>query len=369
MASGITPIQRLQNAQQAADQWIQSNKPTQEQSEKVLSAFASRCRISGSDSFIAKINRIQKKASQMATGFNLMQRLLATGKEIVIRESEKSSFTHKTPEDTAIEIASSNIKAFYPYLNSDGERELAKASSRVTFLHEGLHALRHFEDPEAAEKRVEETGVLPEMDTAEEELVITGNLHLEEADVVDYCCENTALREINRPPHINHRGFSNNTPNLHDFVRHRILPKVRELAASGGITNEKISDFNALELAMHLRLLETDPRALQELNEIIALLIQGGCGSEYALKIAVLENSKEHIDLLLDAGIKPTSDIFQWASKSAEERVEELAKVLTAAKLMLDIEKLLETPTIVSPSGKNPLDKIFRQNPIDRGRL
>ena len=240
MALEATSLQRLQQSINRMDLWIAANKPSQSKSQEVFTAFMERYGpgITGSNAFVAMAKRLIKKASRLATGVTMMERLLRTGRDMPICEGATSYFEI---DSASLHLDVSSPKRTYICLDSQGQRGFSREPSRVvTVIHEWMHAEHEFTDAAAHRVRGDKPGSLAEMDDAEEELAITGNLHVKEAAETDFCCENTALREFDCPPRINHRrGFSTEFPDLHDLVEHRILPKIRELSNRGRSTMRK----------------------------------------------------------------------------------------------------------------------------------
>lgn len=358
MASEISPIQRLERSAAQMDGWIAANRPTPSRSQEVFTAFMERygSQITGSEGFIAKTQRVIEKASKLAAGAVAMQRLLDAGRPLTFKEGGTSSFVQ--PDTIELNFSGPNTNRHVCF-NEKGERIYDRPPRVSTWIHESLHAWHFFAHPEEDKARSREEGFLPEMDSAEEELTITGNLHIDNPACSDFCCENTALRELGRPLRINHRGTeSSEEPDLHECVRHRITPNILQLSESGLVHNEKKEGLTPLELAMHLYLLDSRPETQSEWIPLMHLLVRSGCHSEYALRLAVLLNAKDLLLPLLQAGAKLTDKMLSEAIEEPSKRFNITWKLLMEQNWVVSnetIEKLLELPYEIPP-GTDPQD-------------
>jgi hypothetical protein len=350
----IPPMtQKLQQTVGQIDPWIQRNKPTRAVSGKVLRVFMARYgeQILGSDDFVRRAREVIEEGARLTTGITVMRRLLNAGCDITIQEGQENYFQQS---DRSIRLNFKNNRA-YVCLNEAQKRSLSPSYPDVAgWIHESLHAWHEFTSGMKSSSERDAGVHLSEMDDAEEELVITGNLHLDpnQASSIDLCCENSALRELGCPLRINHRGTLDHEHNLHTWVQHRILSKIQELIGAGKLHNEKNEKgLTALELALHLHLLESDPEILLEREKIIYTLIEGGCHSEYALRLAILQHSRGMMFLLLKAGAPLTEELLSEAVQEISDRFATLWKILEDRKWVYSLERLLP---IAIPKGADP---------------
>ncbi|QLH36542.1 MAG: hypothetical protein HWD61_10720 [Parachlamydiaceae bacterium] len=176
------------------NKWIEENKPTPSQSEEVYQKFMDKwgSNINGSEAFIDTTKKVIQEASQLATGITIMRRLLKDGKpDMKIVEGESRFHNEFNTEGCFIALDFCKPEHFHICLNEKRERALYLSSRITTFIHESLHAWHHF-----VGIKPKDEPLLPDMDHSHEELVITGNLHKENADYKDFCCDNTTLLEL-----------------------------------------------------------------------------------------------------------------------------------------------------------------------------
>ncbi len=354
----------LYRAQESMSQWITENRPTTVKSQLIHKLFMHRfgSKITGSEEFVKETKKVIEKASKLATGVTVMQRLLDTGRDLLIKEGQSDFFERELMNDGTPSLSFSfcNPTHHYIHLKDGKERDISQSFEVTTFIHECLHAWHHFTNSKEAREKAKGPGVLPEMDSAEEELVITGNLHLEEVENADFCCENTALMELGGPLRINHQGIVRLTgekSDLHEYVRTRILHKIRELIAEGKIHNDKIDIGTPIEIAMRLYLLETHPEPQQEWIEVMTTLIRSGCHSKDILKLALLQNSQVLLDALLEAGEELTDDLLDEAVKECSERFDIIWKELEMRNWVITkkaLNELTKQRNVVTIEGCDP---------------
>ena len=97
------------------------------------------------------------------------------------------------------------------------------------------------------------------------------------------------------------------------------------------------SNATPLERALLLLVLEEEDsfEASQERMDAIRSLIQSSGQSERALKIAILLNSRELMDLLLQEGTHLTEEMLEYTTKEIPERVAEMWNMLEQAQLVI----------------------------------
>lgn len=303
------------------DNWIKSYKPTSEDSKQIFETFVKKTQIQGSPEFVAKIRKIMAKAACLTTGSTIMQRVLATQKPIKIIQSNDESFYLEEENELNFEFLKN--RSFDFSFNGQGEKELVKEQKVATFIHELIHKWHLDIDPLAATKRRRKAASSADMDDQEEELTMTGKLVIKgQKTDLDFCCENSALLELGFPECINHRCVTlqrKESLGLFDILSNRALGNLKK--ALNGHPQEMLktpfdSRFGTqtpLHFAMHQNLAEEDPSIQKEWMEIIKLLIKAGFKSEYALKLAILENSAELVSLLLASGVKPAQEMLELA--------------------------------------------------------
>ncbi len=336
MASAITSLQRLQDSAQAIDRWIVDHKPEPSKSETIFAQFMERHGkgIAGDQVFIAKTTRIIEKASRTAAGITIMQRLLSTGRDITLHSDKQSGFFRPN----LLTVSCCHPKHLNICINEEGER-IAHRNSRVaSFIHECMHAWHDFTDPSALEMRAVQLGDLSEMDSMEEELTITGYLHQSNPAQSDFCCENTALRELGYPLRINHRGINDRgCLSICQLVEHRLALDLQKLLDLDEISKAK--EETALQVALCLHLLAPHPETRRELMNIIYLLLKAGCYSQLAFKIAILQNSEELMEDMLQKRVKLTDELLQDAIEEPPQRIEKLWKILEENNQILTISQ------------------------------
>lgn len=340
-------LSKLYDAMPAMQSWIEENKPTPEQSEDVYKSFIGRYSITGTEEFISTTQKVIKEASQLASGITIMRRLLESGREgMAIIEGNDSHFEWNKNEENGSESTNITLNFSKPHqyvcLNEQNERDLKFHTPVSTFIHESLHAWHQSTDGDKPKDK-DEALLLPDMDVYNEERVITGNLHRTDALDADFCCENTALLELGQPLRINHRGIAVGEETLHRLVQNRIFKNLRELIATHQIHNDKVNGLTALEDAMHLQLIERQTPSQEEWLKMISMLISAGIYSEEAFRLAILQNSKELIELMLKAGFVVTDELLQQATLEADERFSIIWQQLTASKTVISEEQIQKT--------------------------
>lgn len=288
-------------------EWISANKPDQSVSNRVYELFIERSIINGNQEFIQKTRKIIKKTSLLATGITVLQRLLSTGKEIKISEGKEACFI----QDKGLFFAFGKCNTFVVTKKNDGDLELTKQSNAATFIHECLHQWHFDNDAENHNSRINSKGSIDDMDDKEEELTITGNLHLLDEKQKDLCSENTVLIEQGLNSRINHRGVTLNkgsSPSLFDMICCRAIGNIKkELTINPNLIEKEQKLPNPrnqflVDYLMSRIILEANPVIKNELLAITHLLIDFGFKSDTALKLAVLDNSMETVSKLINSG-------------------------------------------------------------------
>lgn len=327
-------IAQLNNSQLSL--WISQNKPNKIEATGLSQAFIQQSHIEGSNEFVAKMKTIIQKASHLATGSVIIKRVLDLKKPITIIEGE----TCKCLKDTKQLVFNFlKTRTLHMCLNRENERELFKSPKTASLIHELIHLWHLEQDSQKTEERHKAKGTFEEINNQEDELTITGKLENKEHD---FCCENSALIELSHFPRINHLGVYHSKDSdlsLSSIVRGRAIGNLRKMLPMAKIENpitHEMGNESPLDIAMHRNLIEKDPSIQKEWEEIIQLLIRAGFKSEYALKIAILENAKDRVKLLLETNITPTDELLHFAFLKGPSPIEDL---LREARYILSEEK------------------------------
>jgi len=334
----IEPINYL-NANLIED-WIKNNKPDPVTAKSVCDEFINRVKIKGREEFTLKTKELIEKTSRLASGITILRRMLNTEKDFLLIEGDENKYHfNDSQEISEIYLSFQKTKSFGVTRNHERDPELMKMSKTSTFIHECLHAWHFNQDPPIVkEERLKGESFWPEMDNQEEELTITGNLHIVGKNP-DFCCENTARIELGQPCRINHKGviLKKDEPlSLHHMVSVRALANVKKALIDHPEAHfyseyvPKYKDQTPLDMALFLRAQEVNAGIQKEWLELIKLLINAGFKSNYSYKIAILENSVEVLKLLIEANIPPSEDILKLAvEKDSYKAVDELLALLT----------------------------------------
>jgi|GEM_PF-3926583 len=362
-------LNKLYEAIPAMQSWIKENKPTPEQSEKVYQSFIGRYSVIGTEEFVSTTEKVIREASQLATGITIMRRLLESGIENMrVIEGKESHFEWSKDEENSSESMNITLNFSkshqYIYLNEQNERDLKLQSSVSIFIHESLHAWHQSIDSSQPKDKVDETLLLPDMDTYNEERVITGNLHRVDTIDADFCCENTTLLELGHPLRIDHRGVAVGEETLHRLVENRVFKKLKELVATHRVHNDKVDGLTALEDAMHLQLIETQQQSQEEWLKVITMLTSADTYSEDAFKLAILQNSKKLIELMLKAGAVVTDELLQQATLETDERIAIIWQQLEAHKTVVSSEQIQKLSAIfyaLKPGQEHPATVMLKK--------
>ncbi len=340
----MTYLMKLHNTVAQMDEWIKNNHPSSTKSNEIFNAFIERISFKGSDAFIAKTKRVIEKASKLSAGFMIMQRILNTGVSLSLEEDEEAGFI----APNTLKFGFTKPKYLQVCLNEHMQRIFHRSSRAATFIHESLHAWHYIIDPEKEKKLTEEKENLPDMDSAAEERVITGDLHRRNVKDADFCCENTALRELEYPIRINHRGPDSLNPDIHDMVRHRMIESILILSKNEKISTEIKKNLTPLELAMHLYLLDDHPETQSEWINLMHVLLINSSPSEHFLKLAILIHAKELVLPLLNT-VTLSDELRRLATLDAATRQKLTWEILEESKWVISdarIENLYNEPFV-----------------------
>lgn len=277
MSLEVTPSYNWKERRERIDAWVVQNKPDVNRSLNACNQFIQvyGSGIRGNNVFSEKTQRIIEKVSKLATGVLVLEGLLDADKErtLSFQEIQGSWGCFIQPDRLWFDFSNKNIRRFYVGINDKAERVIGRSSSVIVFIHECIHAIHYLKDPDAYMKRGQTHSL--EWDDQEEEYTINGS-------ETDFCCENTARRELAKESknylRVIHKGIRSDGPNLQDLVDCRMLHRLREEASKGSF--ESYTDIPKGELlkSAKIRLIEEeDSDAKREWTEIIGTLIEQGC--------------------------------------------------------------------------------------------
>jgi hypothetical protein len=306
--------------------WIEEHKLTTDDSNSVFIQFMSKAKIKGSGSFLSTMEKVIKKASELVTGRIVFKRMLATNKEIVIEESETETQYVNGKE---ILLSFHKLRGFEIMMNEQGEWEINKAKKVASFIHECIHKL-HWDTNENGEyeKRVSQDSFMVDMDDQEEELTIMGMINQgKDGKYSIDASENTVITELALTSWIGyrctHKGLGlakNENPTLWDMISLRAMGSLKKAIEDSILNKDEISskyrNQAPFDYALYHWLRELDPIKQKQYEEIIKVLIQAGFKSNIALKIAILQNSTEIVDLLIKSGTKPSDDLLELCQET-----------------------------------------------------
>lgn len=283
------------NNSETLDSWITYNKPDKKISATLYFDFMTRAQLQGSEEWENVVRRKFVKIARMATGATLLKRILSLGKPIILKEAKRNGFLFDE------NICKLSTTKSYVLCLVNGEPELVKSKIECSWIHELIHKWHHDIDPEAMLKRGAKTSIYRDMGCQEEEITITGTLHIPKGRIFDFCSDNTAGYELGRPFRIGHKGAHAIT--LATIVGVRALGSLRKRLLDHTVRidkSEKLQTQTLVDYAISKLILTEDRKCEQEWNSIVHLLIDNGFPFKEGLKLAIVIDAKEIAKKMID---------------------------------------------------------------------
>jgi hypothetical protein len=209
--------------------WIKNNKPDHATTKQLAKQFLLQTEIVGDEKFKTAIPKLVKKTAAMAVGAAILHRIVNEKIPLIIAQGKTSFYTENNQQKPSVVLSKMSTRTFFEGINANNEIVLCLAPKEIEFIHELIHVDQKKNQP-LTHILSKTKPTITSMDDAFEEGAITGFLHLKKqpsdetsfppeassfAEIspetstpsIDFCCENTALMEMDLPFRINHHGF------------------------------------------------------------------------------------------------------------------------------------------------------------------